>query len=263
MKLGAYTFVSGKDVTKNLSRMLLGMQLAAKENVELLAFPECALTGYPPFEVESAAQIDFDAVRRALSALRMAAADLKLQVLAGTAAQGEAGIVNRVYCLYPDGAIPAYYDKRALWGYDRENFVPGREEGIFDAQETTFGVRICYEVRFPEYFRQLYIAGVRLSVVCFRDTSKVDDPDRYQLIRAHLQTRACENGMAIFSVNTPAPYQTAPTALFDENGMVTAEAPRGKEGLFVAPFTPKEETFGLKGRRVGSDTLLGLRRQGE
>lgn len=54
----------------------------------------------------------------------------------------------------PNKSIKVYH-KRALWGWDRDNFCEGGENGIFEIEELKIGVRICFEVRFSEFFRKL------------------------------------------------------------------------------------------------------------
>lgn len=48
----------------------------------------------------------------------------------------------------------SHYDKRALWGWDKDNFTPGEGGGIIEYGDIKIGIRICFEVRFPEYFRE-------------------------------------------------------------------------------------------------------------
>ena len=48
-------------------------------------------------------------------------------------------------------------------------------DGIFEIAGISVGVRICFEVRFPEYFRELYARKTDLNVVLFYDVSDVDD----------------------------------------------------------------------------------------
>lgn len=98
--------------------------------------------------------------------------------------------------------------------------------GILNIDDFKIGVRICFEVRFPEYFRELYKADTDFNVVIFYDVANKDDIERYELIKAHLKTRAVENISTIISVNTISPYQTAPTAVFDSSGKVIIELTR-------------------------------------
>ena len=148
------------------------------------------------------------------------------------------------------------YHKRALWGWDRDNFVPGTEPGIVEVDGLRIGVRICYELRFPEFFRELYRQKTDLNVILFYDVSERDDTDRYDLIRGHTRTRAVENICPTLSVNAIRPWQTAPTMLTDASGFVLSEAERNRESLMVFDFEPKQPDFGERGRRELSDSLL-------
>lgn len=51
MKLGAYQFSVTKSIEHNLESVKKAIIKASHENVKLLVFPECALTGYPPRDI--------------------------------------------------------------------------------------------------------------------------------------------------------------------------------------------------------------------
>lgn len=148
-----------------------------------------------------------------------------------------------------------FYDKRALWGWDRDNFAPGNHAGIFQIGDISVGIRICFEVRFPEYFRELYSSKTDLNIVLFYDVSDTDDIDRYHMIKGHLQTRAVENVTPVISVNSVKPFQTAPTALIGKSGEIIKECSRNQPELLVYDFKKTEDDFGELGRRTISDIL--------
>ena len=151
---------------------------------------------------------------------------------------------------------PFVYSKRALWGYDKDNFSSGHDVGVFRFLDRIIGVRICFEVRFPEYFRELYREETDLNIILFYDISKQEDLQRYELIRSHIRTRAVENVCHILTVNTSAAFQTAPTALFGRSGQILIEQSRNKEGLlwYDLDFSPLD--FGEQGRKAISDLLV-------
>ena len=164
-------------------------------------------------------------------------------------------IYNRAILFQPNQPV-RFYDKRALWGWDREHFAQGSCDGIFEIAGISVGVRICFEVRFPEYFRELYVGKTDLNIVLFYDVSDVDDTGRYDLIKGHLQTRAVENVSTIVSVDSIHPYQTAPTAIFGKSGQILKECTRNQPELLIYDFEQTEDDFGETGRRTISDAIF-------
>ena len=145
------------------------------------------------------------------------------------------------------------YQKRALWGWDRDNFHPGNQTGVFEVDGIKIGIRICFEIRFPEYFRELYRERTDLNIVMFYDISDNDDIARYDLMKAHIRTRAVENVCHTLSVNATGPYQTAPTAIYDRSGNTLMELKRNTPGLLVYDLVLSELDFGECGRKEISD----------
>ena len=255
MKIGAYQFPVTGNIMENMSCILAAVDQAVQEGVELLVFPECAVTGYPPLEIPSPSSVDEALAEKAHRQLRDAAVRHHIFLLAGTILRRDALFYNAALFFAPDGSVTEY-DKRALWGWDRENFEPGSLDGIVQAGSLKLGIRICFEVRFPEYFRELYRAKTDLDIILFHDVSDHADPERYDLIRGHIRTRAVENACPVLTVNTAGPFQSAPTLLSDASGRVLSETEPGKKALMVYSFEKKEPGFGELGRRTVSDSLV-------
>ena len=255
MKIGAYQFAVTGEIVNNLSHMLGAVSLASREGVELLIFPECAVTGYPPLALPSPAEIDETRRDEAHAKLQEAAVQNRMYIIAGTILRRNTSFYNAALCFSPDGTVMEY-DKRALWGWDQENFVPGTRDGVLQAGALKIGIRICFEVRFPEYFRELYREKTDLNIILFSDIAAQSDPDRYDLIRAHVRTRAVENICPVLTVNNAASFQTAPTALFDASGKTLCELEPGKEALLIYDFEKKDLSFGELGRKTFSDSLV-------
>jgi predicted amidohydrolase len=255
VRIGAYQFPVTGGIEENLRVMRKAAALAKAEGVRLLAFCECALTGYPPEKTESARAVDGAALERALCELQRLAASSGMYLLAGSVTRREGRHYNSALLFTPDGGAPLLYDKRALWGWDLDNFAPGAGGGIWGIDGYRFGVRICYEVRFPEYFRELYQGKVDFAVVLFSDISETDDLDRYELIKAHLRTRASELACPVLSVNDISLFQTAPTGVYDGDGTPVRELVKGREGLLVYDFERREPSFSGRGRKTVADRL--------
>ena len=244
MKIGVFQMKTSASLAVNYTKIMEAIQIAAHENVRLLVFPECALCGYPPVEVESVVCIDFNQVDKCLNGLKNLAGKYGMYVAVGTVRK-DTRYYNSIVLIGPDGSTAGIYDKRALWGWDIDNFAPGTSDGIFNIDDVRVAFRICFEIRFPEYFREAFKAQAELCFVSFCDVSAESIPQRYELLKAHLMTRACENVMPVISVNSISQCQTAPTAVFSPEGMMLYEAPRDIEHLLVYDYK-KPEALGVR-----------------
>ncbi len=257
MKIAAYQFAVTNNIRQNLNTIEKAVIHAAHQDAKLIVFPECALTGYPPRNMENPACISFQILYDAYSTLQCLADKHHMYIVCGTITKDSSGYYNSVVIFSPDCARQ-FYHKRALWGWDNQNFTAKETSGVFQAEHFNIGVRICFEVRFPEFFRELYQKRTDLNLILFYDVADHDDSDRYELIRSHIRTRAVENVTYTLSVNTTVPCQTAPTALFDRSGRILAELKRGDEQMLLYNLSETEPDFGELGRRQVSDRLLNL-----
>ena len=104
--------------------------------------------------------------QKAIQELQKLADELDIHIIVGTINYVDSKYYNRAYLVSPNKA-KRWYDKRALYGWDEDNFAPGDENGIYEIDGIKIGVRICFEVRFPEYFRELYRENTDLDIVLF------------------------------------------------------------------------------------------------
>lgn len=255
LMVGAYQFAAGPDVAANLRALEEGIAQASAAGVRLLLTQECALTGYPPVETASAAGIDHAAAERALAQLQALAAARELFVAVGTVERHRGGFRNALRVLTPRGEAGTYA-KRALGGWDAESFLPGEPGGVFTIDGVTVGLRICYEVRFPEYFRELFAAGVEVACVALCDTAAAPNPARHALLEAHLRTRAVENDLTLVAANSASRHPLAPTAIFGPDGDVLAAAPPGVPALVTHAWRRVERNFGRRDRVEHARRLL-------
>lgn len=258
MRIGVYQFASGGEVGNNLKTILGAVKQGAARGVNLLVFHECALCGYPPLET-TIEQIDQKQgeLEKALDAVAQAAWEYRLYIAVGTVRHEEERRYNSVILFNDLGIRLGHYDKTALWGWDLEHFTRGSAPGVFEIEGVKVGFRICFDVRFPESFRQLYRGGVELCCVSFSDTGEKENLERYDILKGHLSTRAVENVMTVVAVNSISRHQTAPTGIFDANGRLLLEAARNREELLVYDYQSPERTFGLEGRIVNNSYFLG------
>lgn len=254
MKIGAYQFAVTNNIKKNYEIVKEAICQAKNQNVELLIFPECALTGYPPRDMKNPVMVDYEELSLVYEQIQNISVENGMNIVIGTIIKDEEKYYNSAIVFTTDKQKIIYH-KRALWGWDKDNFCKGNQIGIFEMDGCRIGIRICFEVRFPEYFRELYREKSDLNIILFYDVSDYDDVERYELIKSHIRTRAVENVCHTLTVDTILPYQTAPTALYDKSGRILMELERNKEGLLVYDLLNFEMDFGEQGRKQISDML--------
>lgn len=259
MRIGACQLSVTGDMEANFQRICQAVAQAAQAGVRVLFFPECALTGYPPRDIPHPGAVDLERADRCYGELARLVQAHRMSVVVGTITEADGRHYNTALLLAPEGRQVGYR-KRALWGWDAEHFAPGDDPGVLEIDGVRIGLRICYEIRFPEYFRELYVQDTDLNVILFYDVSDRDDADRYDLIRAHVRTRAVENVCHTLAVNTAGPHQTAPTGLYDPSGRPICELAQNRPGLLVHDLRPWTPDFGQRGRREISDRLCRARR---
>ncbi len=255
MRVGVYQFPVTGNIKNNRKKIEEAIYEANYKKVKLLIFPECSLTGYPPRNVDNPLNVNFDELDDAYFLLQRLCDTYEMNVIVGTITKINHAFYNSAVLFSPHKER-IIYNKKALWGWDRDNFSVGSENGIVQIEDWKIGIRICFEIRFPEYFRELYKAQTDLNVIIFYDVSDFDDIARYKMIKAHILTRAVENVTYTLTVNAIVPFQTAPTLLCDKSGRVLCEAERNKEQMLVFDLEKKEYDFGETGRKEISDWLL-------
>ena len=256
MKIGVFQFSGSDKISDNHEAIKRGIATAAQNKIRLLVFQECATCGYPPIETPAIEKIDFDYLDYCLEEIKLLAKRYDMYIAIGTIRKHHSDYYNSIELINPCGEIVGNYDKRALWGWDLDNFKEGESLGIYQIDDVKVGFRICFEVRFPEYFRELFKSNVQICFVSFCDVLEKDSIERYNIIKAHLITRAVENVMTLISVNSTSRNQTAPTAVIDWNGHVVSEAPKNQEHLIIYDYNTPTMEFGAKGRLQCSLNLL-------
>lgn len=262
LKIGAFQFAACESIENNLVAIKRGITQAADENVRLLLTQECALCGYPPIEVSSIHAIDKTRQSEAYREVSMLAGIHKMFIALGMVTFSETNTYNSIWLISPHGKNLKPYHKRALWGWDKDNFQPGNETSIYIIDGIKVGVRICYEVRFPEYFRELFIEHVDLALVSFADVGQNEPQGRINIIQSHLVSRATENVMYVLSANSTSQGQWAPTCIIDPDGNVIDIAPLNEEYLLTTEIEIAEPGFGRQGRKEHSRALTTSRRKG-
>ena len=144
----------------------------------------------------------------------------------------------------PDkGPQNTHYDKIHLYdafGYKESKTVaPGNQLVTFQQGGITFGLAICYDIRFPEQFKQLATKGAEVILV---PTSWAEGPEKLRMWRTLTSARALDSTCFILAAGQALPPDAAerkgPTGAghsvaVHPNGAIITEAGEDPEIIYA------------------------------
>ncbi|MBI5805861.1 carbon-nitrogen hydrolase family protein [candidate division TA06 bacterium] len=255
MKIGTFQFAGSHNIENNYLAIIRGINKAVEQNVEVLLMQECALCGYYEQMIKDESIYDLKKQDTYQEKIQQAIDKTNITLIFGRVQKWEHQIYNAVAILHKNKNC-SYYAKRALWGWDKNNFSRGTEKGFFNVGNIRYATRICYETEFPEYFRELFNEKIPIALISYAYTGHEDDLDKYDLTKGHLRTRALENSIFVVSANDISRYQLGPTAIINPSGRIVKIASRTEEELLVFDYEDYPMTFGRQGIIENSEYVL-------
>jgi predicted amidohydrolase len=213
------------DRTQRTADALDGVHAAAAQGARLIVLPELWPVGFFHFD-------DYDRVAEPLTgptvaALADAARATGAWVYTGSFIErSQRGIHNAGVLLDPDGRARLVYRKVHLFGYQSDEarlLTPGDDVATAATPFGTVGATTCFDLRFPELYRDLVDRGAQLVVV-----ASAWPTARLEHWRLLLRARAVENQLFVIACNAAGSDAgvalAGHSAIVDPWGEVLAEA---------------------------------------
>jgi NAD+ synthase (glutamine-hydrolysing) len=223
------------DLEGNTRRVLDGLERARALGVDLVAFPELALTGYPPEDLLFKPAF-IEANLRALDDVRRASRGLTAVV--GFVDRRD-DILNAAAVLH-DGAQAGVYHKQYLPNYgvfdENRYFQAGRETPVFELGGTLVAVNICEDIWYPTGPATAQtLAGAELILTI---TSSPYHAGKVRFREKMLATRAADHVACLAYVNLVGGQDElvfdGQSMIFDQRGERVALGRAFEEDLVVA-----------------------------
>ena len=262
--------VAPGEVTDNVDRAVAAVERAAASGADLVALPEMFSVGYFAFDLyaRTAEPVGGETHQR----LAAAARDNGVAVLAGTvvedleataaqtdlAVPDEEGLANTAVFFDRDGERRAVYRKHHLFGYDSAEsdlLVAGERTPVVEFAGFGVGITTCYDLRFPELYRDLVDDGATLVLV--PSAWPYPRVEHWQLLP---RARAIENLAYVATINGSGAFEDAEllgrSTVYDPWGTVLGSSD-DDPALVTADLDPetvasvREEFPALADRRNG------------
>ena len=236
LKVAVVQTCATPDKTKTLDTLTQLVRQAAGAGARFVALPENATVLCPQEQrLELAESIDGPSIAR----LQNLAADLNIALLVGSfiEACNETHTYNTSVLINEYGERRAIYQKIHLFDVttpqgqtllESDGVRPGDKVTLAELSPWTLGLSICYDLRFPELYRELSARGAQAFAVPAAFTAETGR-DHWQLL---LRARAVENLSYVIAPNQWGHhfgdrYSYGRSCIIHPWGQVIAQVPDG------------------------------------
>lgn len=211
------------DPAANMATARTWVAEAARRGSDLILLPELWTTGY---DLARAGELASPAAGGLVTEVAALAAEHQIWIAGSMLVLNEQGRAANTALLFdPQGQTAAVYRKVHLFGLMAEDsyLAPGEALTLVETPWGSAGLGICYDLRFPEFFRSYALAGANLILL----------PSEWPTARlAHwrtlLRARAIENQMYVVATNRVGEDRDnafgGHSAIIDPAGEIVVEA---------------------------------------
>jgi NAD+ synthase (glutamine-hydrolysing) len=227
------------DLDGNRERILRELEQARREEVDLILFPELAVTGYPPEDL----LLRPGFLRAAKRSLQQIAAETHdIVALVGTP-HLDLDLFN-AGAVCADGDVKAIYRKRFLPNYgvfdEDRYFASGRDLLMLRLGEVLVGITICEDVWQPgPPATDLALAGAQIVVNLSASPFHIGkDREREEMLVARARDNVCFVALCNAVGGQDELIFDGHSVVLDDEGAVLARAPGFEESLLILDLDP-------------------------
>jgi len=235
LKVATCQFAVSGSIKRNSRQISQFLLKAKKEKVDIVHFSECALSGYAVFDFNPFAGYDWDLLKQETKKIMFQAAEHKIWVILGSAHRLTEPNKphNSLYLISPKGKIVGRYDKRFCTKFDLKYYMPGNRFVNFNVNGVKCSLLICFDLRFPEIYRQLYKQGVNCIFQSFYNARQKGPSVHTQIMRQTMQCRAATNLFWISCANSSGYYSPYPSHFIQPDGVIVKQLRMNRGGMMV------------------------------
>ncbi len=216
MRVACLQYKSYEDEKKTLNKIIPLIYFAAEKKIDLIALPECA-TFLNINKSETMINASFEKDSFSLKLIKETAKKLNINILIGSLQtleykMSKKKLFNRSFLINRKGDIICKYDKIHMYDVNISKYQSYKESKTYESGDSAkiaklkvngkyfkIGMTICYDLRFPNLFRDLALHGADLITVP-SVFMHITGKDHWHNL---LQARAIETGCYIIA---PAQY---------------------------------------------------------
>jgi predicted amidohydrolase len=263
IRIASCQFPVSADIMENLRWIEQQLTHAKLRKVDVVHFPECALSGYPGADMKNLDDFDWDLLQQSTDSVLDLARIFKTWVILGSIHPLSEGNKphNCLYLINPEGKIQDRYDKRFCTSGDLKCFSPGDHFVNFAVNGVNCGLLICYDIRFPELYREYRKTGTDVIFQSFYNARQGKGSIHPIIMHITAQARAATNYFYMSLTNSSAP-ESWPCYFITPDGLVRNKLEKNVPGVLISDIDTGEDYYDAS-REYRQDVLSGKLNSGE
>ncbi len=244
MRVASCQFPVSSSIPDNAGWICQQMRVASDSGAHVAHFPELALTGYPGVDMPNLENLDWQELRAWTDTISDLAAQLHIWVVLGSAhnLDQDTRPMNSLYLIGPDGRIRDRYDKRFCTRGDLKHFSAGDHPVIFEINGIRSGLLICFDVRFPELYRDYRRLGVDMIFQSFYNARQKPGGIHPKIMPVTAQARAATNHIYMSLTNSSTP-SSWPCHFITPDGLISDKLPPDQPGILFSEADLSEDYY--------------------
>lgn len=243
LKVATCQFPVTGELMSNASYIKKYIIEASQHDADIVHFSEASLTGYPPGDIPSFKNYDWDLLTEVTSEIIDLARKHNIWVVLGSAhfISDKEKPLNSLYIISNEGKIVDRYDKSMLTMGDSVHYTAGNHFVVIELEGFKLGFLICYDSCYPEMYNAYRHQGVTIMFHSFYNARHKGKTILDEIIPAEIRVRASDNRMWVIANNSTGDYSAWPTCIARPDGSMESLV-RGVPGILYREFPDKERT---------------------
>ena len=245
LKIATCQFAVGGSIRRNGRQICHYIEKASDAGAQIVHFPEAALSGYAGIDIPNFVSYDWDLLKEETQKIQQQAAKVKIYVVFGSAHRisGTDKPYQSLYLINPKGEIQCRYDKRFCIKAELNRYTPGDRFVYFTINGVRCSLLICFEVRFPEIYREMYKRKVRCIFQSFYNAKQKGPSIHSDIMRQSMQCHAACNAMWVSMSNASGYYSPYPSCFIRPDGKIVKQLKRNKPGMMINTVDLNEKFY--------------------
>jgi predicted amidohydrolase len=235
LQIAACQFGVTESVKRNAAAIRKFLEKAKDTGAEVVHFSECALSGYAGMDFASFDGYDWGLLKDETLKIMALVGELGLWVVLGSTHPLTAPNKphNCLYLISNEGKIVNRYDKRFATPGDLDHFTPGDRFVTFTLNGVVCALLICFDLRFPELYRELYRQGVQCVFQSFYNARQKGPSVHTHIMRQTMQCHAATNHFWVSMTNSSGWYAPYPSCFIQPDGVIASQLRPNRPGMFL------------------------------